>query len=111
MKTGINPALRALGVLAGTWTMELSNALFLPDPNTTIRGNVSFEWFEGGDFLIMRQGTKKGGTPWATWFIGRENDSAAYTVLYVDDWHVSRVYVEDLEERARVLAALRGKAQ
>ena len=85
MKTDINPALKALEVLAGAWTMELSNGSFLPDPAATIRGKASFDWFEGGDFLIMRQGTKKGEVPWATWFIGRDDDSAHYTVCYIDD--------------------------
>jgi len=51
--------------------MELSNASFLPDPNVIIRGSVTFEWAEGGDFLVMRQGTKGGGMPWAIWKIWR----------------------------------------
>ena len=98
MKTDINPALKTLEVLTGDWTMELSNASFLPDPNATIRGKASFDWFDGGDFLIMRQGTKKGGMPWATWFIGRDDDSAYYTVFYIDDRRVSRVYDMSLEK-------------
>ncbi len=60
MKTGINPALRNLGVLVGAWTMELPNASFLPDPSSTIRGTMSFEWFEGGDLLIMRAKDNQG---------------------------------------------------
>ncbi len=92
MKTEINPALKPIEMLVGAWTMELSNASFLPDPRTTIRGSVSFERFEGGDFLVMRQGTKNGRMPWATWFIGRDEDSDHYTVLYIDNRRVSRVY-------------------
>lgn len=88
----INPALKDLKMLAGTWTMELSNASFLPDPATTIKGSASFEWFEEGDFLMMRQGMKGNGMPWATWFIGRDEDAPNYAVLYIDDRHVSRVY-------------------
>ena len=92
MKTEINPALKPIEVLVGAWTMELSNASFLPDPDSTIRGKVSFEWFEGGDFLVIHQETKKGGMPWATWLIGRDSDSDHYTMLYTDDRRVSRVY-------------------
>jgi len=97
MKTDINPALKPIEMLVGAWDMELSNASFLPDAKATIHGRVSFEWFEGGDFLIVRQGAKKGGTPWATWFIGRDADSANYTVLYFDNRQVSRVYQMSFE--------------
>ncbi len=61
----INPALQILKVQVGTWKMELSNASFLPDSTTIISGTASLEWFEGGDFLVMRQGSKKHGVPWA----------------------------------------------
>ncbi len=87
-----NPALKSLKFLIGNWNMELSNASFLPDPKRTIRGNISIEWIEGGDYLVMRQG-RKGTVPnYATWLIGRDVDSPQYTVLYSDDRGVSRVY-------------------
>lgn len=89
--TKINPTLKDLKVFVGQWTTELSNASFLPDPATVMRGSASFEWLDG-DFLALRQGTKKGGMPWAVWLIGRDQDSPNYTVLYVDDRRFSRVY-------------------
>jgi len=92
MKSNINPALQDLKELIGSWEMELSNASFLPDSKTVIKGTASFEWFEGGDFLILRQGTKKKVTPWATWFIGHDKDSKNYTILYLDDKQSSRVH-------------------
>ena len=49
MKTDINPALKTLYELAGAWTMELSNALFLPDPKA-IQGEASFEWLRAEKF-------------------------------------------------------------
>ncbi len=98
MKTDINPALKTLEVLVGDWTMELSNASFLPDPTSTIRGSASFEWFEGGDFLIVRQGAKKSGQPWATWFIGRDQDLNHFAAFYIDDRRVSRVYEMSFEK-------------
>jgi hypothetical protein len=57
----VNSTLKALQPLIGRWAMELSNASFLPDPDAIIRG--SFEWAEGGDFLVMRQGVNDG-TNW-----------------------------------------------
>ena len=93
----INPALQVLTELIGTWEMELSNASFLPGPTEIIKGTATFEWFEGGDFLILRQGTKKKETPWATWIIGHDHDSLTYTVLYIDDRRFSRVYEMNLK--------------
>ncbi len=96
-KIAIDPALKGVEMLAGEWEMELSNASFLPDPNTTIKGSVSFEWLENGDFLGMRQG-KKNDSIWATWLIGRDEDSQNYTVLYIDNRRVSRVYDMSFEK-------------
>jgi hypothetical protein len=91
-KAHINPALKELEVLAGRWVMELSNAAFLPGPKAVARMSVMCEWFEDGDFLVMYQGTRGVGMPLATWFIGRDQDASDYTVLYIDDRRVSRVY-------------------
>jgi hypothetical protein len=97
MGNNINPMLQDFAELIGDWEMVLSNTSVLPDPTAIINGTASFEWFEGGDFLILRQGTKKGETPWATWFIGHDKDSKNYTVLYLDDRQSSRVYEMSLE--------------
>lgn len=87
----INPELRNIKEFIGNWEMQLSNASFFTDPKTVIKGIATFEWFEGGHFLILRQGTKEK-APWATWFIGHDKDSEIYTVLYLDDKQSSRVY-------------------
>lgn len=83
--------------LIGDWSMELSNASFLPNPRTAITGSVSFEWLEDGDFLVMRQG-EKGDGMWATWLISRDEDSKNYTVLYIDNRRVSRAYDMSFEK-------------
>jgi|SRR5579872_1230413 len=88
----VNPAIKELEPLIGDWTMELSNASFLPDPSAIIRVTSRFEWIEDGDFLINHQGDKKGGEPHATWLISRDESSPDYTAFYFDDRQVSRVY-------------------
>ncbi len=88
----MNPSLKQLEPLVGKWVMELSNASFLPDHSTTVRGTTSCEWIEGGDFLAVRQGAKGAGTPYSVWLIGRDKASSEYTALYFDDRGVSRVY-------------------
>lgn len=56
-----NPALSPLQFLVGAWDMELSGAAFLPDPDASVHGPVTFEWIEQGAALVMRMGGK--GTP------------------------------------------------
>ena len=87
-----NPALRDLAVLVGDWTMELSNAAFLPNPSDTVTGPASFAWIEDGALLAFYQGDRPPGTPAARWVIGRDEASPTYTVLYADARGVSRVY-------------------
>jgi Bacterial protein of unknown function (DUF899) len=43
-----HPAPADLRVLAGAWTMELSGASFLPDPQTVVSGPVTLDWIEDG---------------------------------------------------------------
>lgn len=87
-----------LETFVGNWTMRLSNAAFLSDPHATVEGSVIFEWFEGEAILIMRQGIKGSGTPWAVWLIGKDEDASGYTALYTDDRGVSRVYHMSFEK-------------
>jgi len=87
-----NPALKDLAGLVGDWSMELANASFLPAPSATVKGQVAFEWVQGGAFLVMRMGDKPPGTPNALWLISRDDSTPNYTVLYYDARRVSRVY-------------------
>ena len=92
-----NPALSPLQFLAGAWDMELSGAAFLPDPDASVHGPVTFEWIEQGAALVMRMAG--GGTPTATWIIGRDESESDYCVLYTDDRRVSRVYRMSFSDR------------
>jgi hypothetical protein len=87
-----NPALKNLETLVGVWDMEIANARFLPNPTDTVRGQVSFEWIEDGDFLVMRQGQRAGGSPYAAWLFARDESADEYVALYCDDRRVSRMY-------------------
>jgi hypothetical protein len=94
----VNPALKELEPLIGDWTMELSNASFLPDPSEIIRGSSRFEWIEAGNFLVNRQGSNQAGAPHATWLISRDDASSQYSVFYFDDRQVSRIYAMSFSE-------------
>ncbi|HEV7527389.1 MAG TPA: hypothetical protein VGO29_00665 [Solirubrobacteraceae bacterium] len=95
MRKTLNSALSELAFLVGKWDMKISNATFLPSLSEVIKASASFEWYEDGEFLVLRQGTKE--TAHATWIIGHDQDTPNYTVLYFDDRHFSRVYEMSFE--------------
>lgn len=87
-----NPALQDLDVLVGHWTMELSNASFLPQTSDVVTGQVTFEWLMAGAFFVMYMGERPPGTPDATWLISRDESVPHYHTFYYDTRKVSRVY-------------------
>jgi hypothetical protein len=87
-----NPALKDVAFLEGEWSMELSNASFLPDPNQKIPSEVRFKWLQSGAVLVMEQGQWESDAQAANWIVGRDDTSDNYTVLYNDKRGVSRVY-------------------
>lgn len=94
------PALSELAPLVGTWRLVLWGGSFLPDPTERVdAGLVRFEWIEDGALLAMRQGGDDGAPPAARMIIGRDQDSAHYTVLYSDARGVSRVYTMSFTSR------------
>ena len=87
-----NPAMVDLGFLVGEWEMRLSDASFLAGPDDELVGRLEVTAIESGMLLSMRQFTEPGGTPAASWVIGRDGTGPEYTVLYTDTRGVSRVY-------------------
>lgn len=88
-----NPALDDISFLVGDWTIELSNASFLPDKSQKISFNVNYEWKADGAVIAVQQGDAKAKPPQlATWIIGHDESDENYTVLYADNRGVSRVY-------------------
>jgi hypothetical protein len=84
-----NPVLKDLETLVGEWSLEI---LFPADPATPVRGSVSFEWLEGGAFLVMRSGIDWSGPSGSVAVIGRDDMAETYSMLYFDARGVSRVY-------------------
>jgi hypothetical protein len=84
-----NPALSDLEPLVGEWSVEIA---FPADPETPVRGSVSFEWLEGGAFLVMRAGVEWSGPSGSVAVIGRDEKTETYSMLYFDARGVSRIY-------------------
>ena len=92
-----NPALAGLQPLIGRWAVEIvwSEATYkLVGGPSSIQGEASFEWCEGGRFLRHTIGAR--GAPPALWMIGRDESSDQFTALYADSRGVSRVYAMSL---------------
>jgi hypothetical protein len=89
-----NPALEPLQVLVGEWNTVGSHRL-LPG---TLHGHTSFEWLEGGAFLIAHTDVEEPGVPTGIFIFGSDDNADAYTVIYFDERGVSRKYESTLQD-------------
>src|SRR6266700_7504579 len=84
-----NPALTAFGVLVGAWNTVGTHPLV---PGTTFHGRTSFEWIEGGAFLIMHSEMDEPEIPSGIAIFGTDDTSGECSMLYFDERGVSRRY-------------------
>ncbi len=84
-----NPALNPFAVLIGEWKTSGTHPYF---PDTTFHGHTSFNWLEGGAFLIMHSEIDKAGIPSGIAIFGSDDSTGEYFMLYFDERKVSRKY-------------------
>lgn len=84
-----NPALKPLEVLVGDWQTSGSHPYL---PNTTLLGRVSFEWLEGGAFLIMRSEIDNPKFPDGVEIFGSDDAAKEFFMLHFDERGTSRKY-------------------
>lgn len=84
-----NPALKPLSVLIGTWKTTGTHP-YVPD--TTFHGRTSFEWLEGGAFLIMHSEIDEPDIPSGIAIFGSDDATGEYFMMYFDERTVSRKY-------------------
>jgi hypothetical protein len=89
-----NPALKPFSVLIGEWETVGAHPLI---PGTTLHGRTSFEWLEGGAFVIMRSEIDEPGVPTGVAIFGSDDAAEAYFMLYFDERGVSRRYSATLD--------------
>ena len=92
-----NPALESLGILVGTWDTVGTHPLV---PGTTYHGRTTFEWMEGGAFLIMHSRIDEPGIPSAIAVFGSDDATGECSMLYFDERGVSRRYEVSLRDNA-----------
>jgi hypothetical protein len=87
-----NSALERLAIFVGEWSIEISSMSFDPDPLAVARGHASFEWLEGGAFLIQHSEVPNTEFPRGIAIIGPDDAAETYGMLYFDSRGVSRIY-------------------
>jgi hypothetical protein len=87
-----NPTLQRLSLLAGEWDVEFSSMSFHPDPSAVGHGRSSFEWLEGGAFMIEHSEADSPEAPKGIIIIGPDDAAGTYCLLHYDSRGVSRIY-------------------
>ncbi|HZQ05793.1 MAG TPA: hypothetical protein VFD70_04385 [Anaerolineae bacterium] len=83
-----NPALKPWSILVGEWETVGKHRL-VPD---TLHGHASFEWLEGGAFLMMYSEIDEPGVPTGIAIFGSDDATKEFFMLYFDERGVSRKY-------------------
>ena len=85
-----NPELEPLTPLVGRWRTTGTHPLV---PGTTFHGRTSFEWYEGGAFVLMRSEIDEPEIPSAVAVFGSDDAAGTITMIYFDERDVSRRYI------------------
>src|SRR5919199_837214 len=90
-----NAALDPFRVLVGAWNTVGTHPLV---PGTTFHGRTTFDWLEGGAFLIMRSQIGEPGIPSGIAIFGSDDTTGECSMLYFDERGVSRRYEVSLRD-------------
>ena len=89
-----NPSLERFRLLIGTWDTVGTHPMV---PGVTLHGRTSFEWIEGGAFLMMRSEIFDDERfPSGISVIGHDDSQDDYTMVYFDERGVSRIIQTNL---------------
>jgi hypothetical protein len=83
-----DPALDPFDALIGTWATEATHPLF----DAVVPGSTTFEWFEGGQWLVQRSHHDHESFPDAISVIGAPDASNQLLMEYFDSRGVRRTY-------------------
>ena len=90
-----NAALQPLSVLVGTWNTSGTHPLV---PGVTFHGRTSFDWLEGGAFLIMHSEIDEPQIPSGIAIFGTDDTTGECSMLYFDERGVSRRYEVSIKD-------------
>jgi len=89
-----DPALEAFDILIGTWATEATHPKF----DAVVQGSVTFEWAEGGHFLVQRSHNEHELFPDAISVIGAPETGDGLVMEYFDSRGVRRTYGISLDD-------------
>lgn len=84
-----NPVLAPFSALLGTWNTVGTHSMM---PGATLHGRTSFDYLEGGAFVIIRSEIDEPGIPSAIAIIGSDDKKCELFMLYFDERGVSRKF-------------------
>ena len=90
-----NPALEPFRVLIGNWNTTGTHGAV---PDTVLHGHASFEWLEGGAFLMMRSEIDDPRFPSTITIFGSDDSDGEYYMLAFDEHGVSRKHEVSLRD-------------
>jgi hypothetical protein len=91
-----NPALQPLAFLIGEWRTIGSHPQV---PGESLCGRASFDWHEGGAFLIMRSQVDQPDFPDGVAIIASDDVAGNFALSWFDERGISRVYAVTLGDR------------
>jgi hypothetical protein len=91
-----DPMLHAFDALIGTWATEATHPLF----DAFVPGHVTFEWLEGGHFLVQRSHNDHELFPDAICIVGAPEAGDGLVMEYFDSRGVRRTYGVSLDDGA-----------
>jgi len=89
-----DPALEGFEALIGTWETEATH----PMVDAVVPGTVTYEWLEGGHFVVQRSHNEHELFPDAICVIGAPEDGDGLVMEYFDSRGVRRTYGVSLED-------------
>lgn len=92
--TQTDPGLEPFVALIGTWATEATHPLF----EGAVPGSLTFEWLEGGHFIVQRSHNDHEAFPDGICLIGAPEQGAGLVMEYFDSRGVRRTYGIALED-------------
>jgi len=89
-----DPVLEPFDALAGTWATEATHPKF----DAVVLGRTTFEWLEGGQFLVQRSHNDHETFPDAISVIGAPEGGDGLVMEYFDSRGVRRTYGVSIDE-------------
>src|SRR5215213_2993517 len=89
-----DPVMEPFEALVGTWETEATH----PAVDAVVAGSISYEWLEGGHFLVQRSRNDHDLFPDAICVIGAPESGDALVMEYFDSRGVRRTYAVSLED-------------